>query len=38
MILLANSSYNKQIIPLIEENKEILKIFISSIKTLNSKK
>ena len=37
MILYANPRYNKQINPLIEENKELLRIFISSIKTINLK-
>lgn len=37
MILYANPTFEKQITPLIEENKQLLKIFISSIKTIRSK-
>lgn len=37
MILLANPTYKDQINPLIEENRQFLRIFISSIKTIRSK-
>ncbi len=37
MILLTNPSYNKQIDILILENKELLRIFISSVKTISTK-
>ncbi|EKD87089.1 MAG: hypothetical protein ACD_37C00045G0001 [uncultured bacterium] len=35
MILFVNPGYNIKINPLLEENKQILKIFISSIKTIH---
>jgi len=37
MILMANPGYKSKIVPLIEENRQFLKIFISSIKTIRSK-
>lgn len=38
MILYANPSYNKQINLLVEENRQILRIFISSTKTISLKR